>query len=132
MARKKIENVKPSELELQILSVLWDNGPSTVRIVMELLPDGKERAYTSVLSVMQVMEKKGLLTHTQKGNSYIYKPSKSRQAILAPYMKQLVSNIFGGSRINMVQSLLGDGKLSDRELGELEKLLSGKKSGVDS
>lgn len=127
MARKKQENAKPSELELQVLSVLWDNGPCPVRVVMELLPDGKERAYTSVLSVMQVMEKKGLLRHSHKGNSYIYKPRKSRQAVLAPYMKQLVSNVFGGSRVNMVQSLLGSGKLSDQELCELEKLLGRKK-----
>ena len=92
--------------------------------VMELLPDGKERAYTSVLSVMQVMEKKGLLSHTHKGNSYVYKPRKSRQTVLAPYMKQLVSNVFGGSRVNMVQSLLGDGKLNEEEVCELEKLLN--------
>jgi predicted transcriptional regulator len=127
MAGKNIGNPKPSELELQVLSVLWDNGPCTVRAVMELLPDGKERAYTSVLSVMQVMEKKGLLTHTSKGNSYIYKPCRSRRAVLAPYMKQLVSNVFGGSRVNMVQSLLGSGKLSDEEICELEKLLGRKK-----
>ena len=127
MAGRNIENPKPSGLELQVLSVLWDNGPCTVRAVMELLPDGKERAYTSVLSVMQVMEKKGLLTHTAKGNSYIYKPCRSRQAVLGPYMKQLVSNVFGGSRVNMVQSLLGDGKLSEEELSELETLLNRKK-----
>ena len=128
MARRNVENSKPSELELQVLSVLWDNGPCTVRVVMDLLPDGKERAYTSVLSVMQVMEKKGLLTHTAKGNSYIYSPCKSRQAVLSPYMKQIVSNIFGGSRVNMVQSLLGGDKLSEQELSELENLLSRKKN----
>lgn len=127
MSRKKVENAKPSELELQVLSVLWDNGPCTVRVVMKLLPDGKERAYTSVLSVMQVMEKKGLLTHTHKGNSYIYKPCKTRQAVVAPLMKQLVSNIFGGSRVSMVQSLLGSGKLNDEEFAELEKFLNRKK-----
>ena len=48
--------VKPSDLEMQILSVLWENGPLTVREVLKMMPDKKERAYTSVLSVMQVME----------------------------------------------------------------------------
>lgn len=127
MAREKVENAKPSELELQVLSVLWDNGPCTVRVVMELLPDGKERAYTSVLSVMQVMEKKGLLRHRHQGNSYVYEPRKSREAVLTPFMKRMVSNIFGGSRVNLVQSLLGSGKLSDEEVSELQQLLSQKK-----
>ena len=52
---------QPAEFELQVLGVLWEHGPSTVREVLERLPDGKPRAYTSVLSVMQVMQKKGLL-----------------------------------------------------------------------
>ena len=56
-----MKSVKPSDLEMQVLSVLWERGPSTAREVLEAMPDGKKRAYTSVLSVMQVMEKKGLL-----------------------------------------------------------------------
>ena len=51
---------KPSDLEMQILSVLWDRGASTAREVLKAMPDGKQRAYTSILSVMQVMEKKAL------------------------------------------------------------------------
>jgi len=119
---------KPSDLEMQILSVLWDMGPCTARDVLEAMPDGKKRAYTSVLSVMQVMEKKGLLTHSHKGNSYIYKACKSKEAILRPFMKQLVNHVFGGSRMNLVQSLLGNAKLSDEELAGLEKLLDDKKN----
>ena len=56
---------KPSDLELQILSFLWEKGPSTAREVLEAIPDGKKRAYTSILSVMQVMEKKGFLGFRQ-------------------------------------------------------------------
>ena len=57
---KKESPQRPSDLELQVLAVLWRRGPSTAREVMEALPDGKHRAYTTVLSVMQVMEKKEL------------------------------------------------------------------------
>ncbi|MCA9092782.1 MAG: BlaI/MecI/CopY family transcriptional regulator, partial [Planctomycetaceae bacterium] len=59
--QKNPRGKKPSDLELQILHVLWQAGPSTVRDVLEKLPDQKKRAYTSVLSVMQVMQKKGFL-----------------------------------------------------------------------
>ena len=58
MAKEKI--VSPSEFELQVLGVLWRDGPSTVRQILERLPDGKERAYTSVLSVMQVISANGV------------------------------------------------------------------------
>ncbi len=58
MAKKKSQ---PSDLELQVLGVLWGRGAATVREILESLPDGKRRAYTSVLSVVQVMEKKGLV-----------------------------------------------------------------------
>ena len=127
MARTKADKARPSELELQVLSVLWERGPCTVRVVMAALPDGKARAYTSVLSVMQVMERKGLLAHSHKGNSYIYKPCVSRETVMGPLMGQLVSNVFGGSRVSMVQSLLGSGKLSDEEMAELEEFLERKK-----
>ena len=58
---------RPSELELQVLSVLWDRGPLPVRAIRELLPDGKDRAYTTVLTLLQILEKKGLVGHTSQG-----------------------------------------------------------------
>ena len=57
---------------MQVLSVLWGRGASTVREVMEAMPDGKARAYTTILSVLQVMEKKGLLSHVAEGNAHVY------------------------------------------------------------
>lgn len=118
-----MKKTTPSDLEMQILSVLWDKGPSTARQVLKAMPDGKKRAYTSILSVLQVMEKKKLVNHTSKANSYIYKPLKSKETIIKPFMKQLVNHVFGGSRLNLVQSLLGSSRLSEKELAELEKLL---------
>ena len=53
-----MKNPQPSNLEMQILSVLWEHGPSTVRDILGKIPDGKKRAYTTVLTMMQIMEKK--------------------------------------------------------------------------
>ncbi len=58
---------RPSDAEVQILSVLWERGPLTVRELREAMPDGKGRAYTTVLSLVQIMEKKGLVGHTAQG-----------------------------------------------------------------
>ena len=66
--------VRPSELESQVLAVLWERGPSVVRDVQEALPDGKQRAYTTVLTTLQVMEKKGFVAHTREGLAHVYRP----------------------------------------------------------
>ena len=118
---------KPSDLELQLLSVLWGRGPSTVREVMAAMPDGKRRAYTSVLSVMQVMEKKGLLTHSTEGRTHVYKPTVSRSQTLRPMLRALVRNVFGGSTASAVQHLLNETNVPDDELAEIARLLDEQK-----
>jgi len=115
--------IKPSELEMQVLAVLWDHGPATVRQVLDLLPDGKSRAYTTVLSVMQMMERKKLLTHDRRGNANLYRPLHQREAIVGPFMGRLISQVFGGSRVRLVESLLGSADLDAGELSELRKLI---------
>lgn len=128
MAQKKDKTAKgtknrPSELEMQVLGILWNNGPGTVRQVLESMTDGKKRAYTTVLTILQVMEKKGLVTHTTKGNAHIYKPAVSRDKIVKPIVNRLVDNAFAGSSAGLVLSLLGQGNLSDDEIGELKEVI---------
>ena len=118
-----MSHTKPSELELQVLAVLWDHGPSTVRQVLDLLPDGKDRAYTTVLSVMQMLERKELVTHDRQGNANLYRPLQSRETIIKPFMGRLVSHVFGGSKLRLVESLLGTEKLDAEELAQLEKII---------
>jgi BlaI family transcriptional regulator, penicillinase repressor len=122
------EDKRPSELELQVLSLLWRGGPKTVRQVMENLPDGRKRAYTSVLSVMQVMEKKGFLTHTGEGNTHIYSPVLSRGKVLGEHMKRLVVQVFGGSRAEAVQQLLDESEVTGEEIEEIKKLLEDRRA----
>jgi BlaI family transcriptional regulator, penicillinase repressor len=115
--------VRPSELELQVLGVLWDRGPSPVRAVLEAMPDGKDRAYTTILSVMQVMEKKGLVGHTQQGHAHIYHARVRRDEVLGPLMKDLLRNAFGGSPARALQYLLGEAELRDGELDEIRRMI---------
>jgi predicted transcriptional regulator len=115
---------KPSELELQVLSVLWDRGPMTVRELLDVLPDGKERAYTTVLTILQGMFRKGLVTHTQEGAAHVYHPAVTREAILHPVMRTLVQNVFSGDPSRVVQALLGSTDVSADELKEIRKLIN--------
>lgn len=119
------KNIQPSEFELQILGVLWENGPRTVRQVMEHLTDGKKRAYTSVLSVMQVMHKKGLVKTQRKrdGLAHVYEPKVARDAVVSPMLKGLVDRVFGGRTSDVVQNLLDGDGIDQKEIDELRCML---------
>jgi len=114
---------KPSEFEMQILGTLWKHGPLTVREMLGLLPDGKKRAYTSVLSVMQVMEKKGLLGRTREGLTDRWRPAVEEAKILGPFMKNLIARVFGGSARNALQCLFEEGEVDRAEIAEIRRLL---------
>jgi BlaI family transcriptional regulator, penicillinase repressor len=120
---------EPSKLEMQVLSVLWKRGESTVREVLEVIPDGKARAYTTVLSVLQVMEKKGLVSHTSEGNAHVYRARVSRDEVAAPLLRGLVNHVFGGSVAGVMQQLLGGEKLNAAELEEIKQLIAQQECG---
>jgi predicted transcriptional regulator len=123
MASKKI--FAPSDFELHILGTLWEHGPATVRQVMDRLVDGKDRAYTSVLSVMQVMQKKGLLgvAKQRDGLAHIFKPLVSRADVVRPLLRGLVTKLFGGRTHAAVQHLLDEDHVDRAEIDRLRALL---------
>ena len=114
---------KPSDLELQVLAVLWEKGQATAREVLSAMPDGKERAYTTILSVMQVMEKKGLLKHTTKGITHVFRPTQSKGKTLGPVMRRMIETVFGGSPTAAMQALLKESDLSKEELNQIRQLV---------
>jgi BlaI family transcriptional regulator, penicillinase repressor len=116
-------SVRPSALELQILSVLWDQGPSTVHAIRESLADGKERAYTTVLTTVQIMEKKGFVGHTVQGNAHLYQPQLKRHQVLRPLMRDFLQRAFGGDPAEAVQCLLDSKRLSEDELSQIRRIL---------
>jgi BlaI family penicillinase repressor len=119
-----MKNREPSKLEMQVLSVLWSRGPSTVRDVMDVMPDGKTRAYTTILSVIQVMEKKGLVSHVTDGNAHVYRARLSRQEVTGPLLRGLVRQVFGGSPATALQHLLAEEGVSRQELDEIKEIIA--------
>ena len=114
---------QPSNLELQVLSILWEAGPLTARDVLERMPDGKQRAYTTILSTLQMLEKKELVDHTTAGNTHIYQPLVEKNEVLRPIVKGMVDYVFGGSALEAVQCFLRESEVSDEELKEIRKLI---------
>jgi predicted transcriptional regulator len=114
---------RPSDLELQVLGVLWEGGAMTARRVMEGLPDGKQRAYTTVLSVMQGMERKGLLVRKVDEVTHVWRPAVTRRQVMGPMMKNLVRNVFGGRPSEAMQQLLRGAEVDAEELAEIRRVL---------
>ena len=95
----------------------------TAREVLESLPDGKERAYTSVLSVLQVMEKKGLAGHTAEGGAHVYHARVTRRQVLGPMLRTLVMNLFGGSTATALQHLMTETAVDEEEMKEIRRVI---------
>ena len=113
----------PSNLELQALSVLWHEGPSTVSSVHESLPDGRERAYTTVLSVMQSLERKKLVRRIRSGRAHVYESAYSQEIIVRRATDDFVTNAFGGRLGEAVLATLSIGSLTPEEKTNIEREL---------
>jgi len=115
---------RPSELEMQVLGVLWDHGPATVRQILASLPDRKQRAYTTVLAVMQGMQRKGLVSPTREGQTHVFHPTVERGQVVPPVLKTLMQNLFGGDPSRAVQALLDSTDVSDEELKRIRRIIN--------
>jgi BlaI family transcriptional regulator, penicillinase repressor len=117
------EFVKPTDAELEILHVLWNNGASSVRFVNEKLSETKEIVYTSTLKTMQVMLDKGLLTRDDSARQHIYAPALPQEETQKNLLDKFVENAFKGSAMQMVMQALGNHEASDSELAEIKALI---------
>ncbi len=113
----------PSNLELQALTVLWHEGPSTVNIIHGSLADGRERAYTTVLSVMQSLERKKLVRRIRSGRAHTYEPAYSQEVIVRRATEDFVTNAFGGRLGEAVLATLSAGTLTPEEKTNIEREL---------
>ena len=111
----------PTEAELEILNVLWANGPSTVRDVHTL--GGKATGYTTVLKQMQVMAEKGLLERSEQFRSHVYGPRIAKEQTQQRLARNLVQRAFDGSAKNLVLGALSAQKVSPAELKEIRQML---------
>jgi predicted transcriptional regulator len=111
----------PTEAELEILNVLWANGPSTVRDVHTL--GGKTTGYTTVLKQMQVMVEKGLLERSERFRSHVYEARIAKERTQQQLTRNLVQRAFDGSAKNLVLGALSSQKVSPEELKEIREML---------
>jgi predicted transcriptional regulator len=120
---------KPTNAELEILRVLWRDGPSTVRHVHEALGDGREVGYTTVLKLLQIMVEKGSVARDTSSRSHVYSARVSESATQQRLVTELLDRAFGGSALRLVQQALSAKRVSREELREIRKLLDDKNGG---
>ena len=117
------KSLKPTEAELEILQVLWEEGPSSVRIVHDALSDKKEVYYTTTLKTMQVMNEKGMLSRNTDQRSHIYAPLIEKKQVEKNMWDRMAETMFSGSSAKMIMSALGHKKPSPAELAAIKSLL---------
>ena len=117
------EQANPTKSELEILHVLWQHGPSTVRTVNEHLNEQREVNYSSTLKLMQIMESKGLLKRDTNDRSHVYRPAENPEKVQTQVVNGLRDLAFGGSTSRLVMRALGDGSATTDELEEIKRLI---------
>lgn len=119
MARPKAVQLTP--LELEIMKVLWRLGQGNVQTVQQALP--RERAYTTVQTVLNILERKGKVKRAKRDRAYFYKPAVSQSQVARHAVNEMVERLFGGSEESLVMSLLDARRLTPQKLDRLNKLI---------
>ncbi|HEX7379563.1 MAG TPA: BlaI/MecI/CopY family transcriptional regulator [Pirellulales bacterium] len=115
----------PTGRELEILKALWRRGRATVREIHEALgSDGRETAYTTVLSLLQIMEQKGLVDHESSGKAYVYRARIERDRTLSALARGFLDSVFDGALGEYVARAIESRRLSEAEFTELEKMIA--------
>jgi len=114
---------RPTDAELEILTVLWSRGPSTVRDVHEAVTARRPAQYTTILKLMQIMAEKGLVRRNEKQRAHIYEAAKPREWTQRQLAGDLLQRAFNGSAASLVIGALSARKASKQELAELRRLL---------
>lgn len=114
---------KPTESELEILQILWQHGPSTVRFVHEKLSKTKDAGYTTTLKLMQIMAEKSMLSADKASRSHVYAPLLQEEDTQRRLLDRFLDTTFRGSAMKMVMQALGNHQASQEELDEIRNLL---------
>ena len=114
---------RPTEAELAILRVLWDQGPCTVRRVHTVLTEGRSLAYTTTLKMLQIMTAKGLTTREAQGQQHVYRARQAEHVTQRRLVRDLLERAFGGSTSKLVMQALASKRVSPAELREIRRLL---------
>jgi BlaI family transcriptional regulator, penicillinase repressor len=108
-----------TEQELEIMKVVWDRERATVRDVYETLRERRQIAYTTVMTMMRILERKGHLKVSRADRAFVYRPARPRQRVLGEMVQEFIDRVFGGAAEPLVQHLVRDRHLTEDDLREI-------------
>ncbi len=122
----------PTEVELELLKILWRDGPGSVRQVRETLSGSRDLAYTSVMTMLNIMTRKGYLRRAKQGGIYVYRARVTARVTARRMLGDLVDRVFDGSAATAAVHLLETADLDAGELRRLRALIDRKSKGESS
>jgi len=120
-------DIQLTSTELELMMILWKIEKGSVKEIMLQLPAERDLAYTSVSTIIRILEKKGIVAATKQGRGHIYHPMVNRAEYEKSSVNLLVDNVFRGAPLSIVKYLIEEEKLSESDLNELQNLLKGRK-----
>ncbi len=131
MAGRKKGPQSLTSLELLIMQVLWREGPSNVLRVQKNLPPSSDLAYTTVQTMLNVLQRKGRVRRTLKGRAYEYRPVVSEEKVLRQAVRDLVERMFGGSSEELVMSLIKSRQVDPARIADLSRIAASEEGEKD-
>jgi len=119
----RIMKNKLTEKELEILQIIWKNGPSSVKSINSEMGLNKDVGYTTTLKLMQIMFEKGILTRTKEGKTHIYSANISQSVTQKQLVDKLLDSAFQGSAMKLVMQALGNSQTTKQEIEEIRQYL---------
>jgi BlaI family transcriptional regulator, penicillinase repressor len=121
--KKDLDSIILTRQELQIMKVVWERDAATVKEVCDAISRRKVTAYTTILTLMGILEEKGALVHTRSGRAYIYKPLLTRQQATRNQVHDVLTRFFDGSPEKMIETVIENEVKGPEQLGTVKSLL---------
>ena len=121
--KKELDSIILTRQELQIMKVVWERGAATVKEVCDAMSQKKVTAYTTILTLMGILEEKGALVHTRSGRAYVYKPLLSRQQATLNQVHDVLTRFFDGNPEKFIENVIENEVKEPQQLGSVRNLL---------
>jgi BlaI family transcriptional regulator, penicillinase repressor len=125
--KKDLDSIILTRQELQIMKVIWEQGAASVKEVCDTISKRKATAYTTILTLMGILEGKGALVHTRAGRAYIYKPLLTRQQATRNHVHDVLNRFFDGKPEKLIENVLENEVKGSEKLGSAKNLLESRR-----
>jgi BlaI family transcriptional regulator, penicillinase repressor len=128
--KRDLDSIILTRQELQIMKVVWELGAATVKEVCDTMSQARPVAYTTILTLMGILEEKGALVHTRSGRAFLYNPLLSRQQATRNQVRDVVNRFFEGTPEKLIEDILENEVLDCDQLGNVRSLLKSRQENL--